>query len=163
MSASRLLHTPWVPLRPVEQTDAELFERQLEQHQTGESAKFIAVDTEGHIAAFVNLNNVMGGVSCSANAGWSVSASFAGQGVATEAVGTLLDIAFSAAPAGLGLHRVACAIMPANVRSLRVAEKCGFRLEGYAKGLIRIAGRWEDHVLFAKLVEEHGVLNAPGA
>jgi len=100
--------------------------------------------------------------SCSANAGWSVNAAFAGQGVMTEVVTALLDVAFAPRPHGLGLHRVAAGIMPENARSLRVAEKCGFRREGYAVELVNIAGAWRDHVCFAKLAREHVVVGELG-
>ena len=55
----------------------------------------------------------------------------------------------------MNLHRVSCGIMPHNTRSLRVAEKVGFRREGYAKELVCIAGEWQDHLLFARLASEH--------
>ena len=39
--------------------------------------------------------------------------------------------------------------MPRNAASARVLEKCGFVREGLARKYLRIAGRWEDHVLTA--------------
>lgn len=155
IAASRDLHDPWMPLRPEDADNDWLFDRQWEQQMSGHAAKFVAFAPNGRIAAFVNLNNITRGVSESANAGWSVNVEFAGQGIATEAVTAMLDIAFAPAPRGLGLHRVACGVMPENVRSLRVAGKCGFRREGFAPQLIKIAGEWRDHVLFAKLASEH--------
>jgi ribosomal-protein-alanine N-acetyltransferase len=56
---------------------------------------------------------------------------------------------------GLGLHRVQAGVMPQNGRSIRVLEKNGFRREGLAERYLRIAGRWEDHLLFALTAEEH--------
>lgn len=155
LATSRELHDPWSPLRPENTDDNWLFERQWEQQVRGECVKLVAFAADGRIAAFANLNNIARGVSESANAGWSVNAEFAGQGAATETVTAMLDIAFAPAPRGLGLHRVACGVMPENHRSLRVAEKCGFRREGFAPELIKIAGKWRDHVLFAKLADEH--------
>jgi ribosomal-protein-alanine N-acetyltransferase len=35
-----------------------------------------------------------------------------------------------------------------------VAEKAGFRREGFAPGLVRIDGAWRDHVLFGILETE---------
>ena len=63
----------------------------------------------------------------------------------------MLDFAFGAA----NLHRIQAAIMPQNPRSLRVIEKLGFRKEGYAERYLQIAGKWEDHFLFARTSEEH--------
>jgi RimJ/RimL family protein N-acetyltransferase len=109
------------------------------------------------IGGFVNLSNVVRGVAQYADMGWSVSAEFIGHGIATEAVTAMLDLAFAPAPAGLGLHRVSAGVIPRNARSIRVAEKAGFRREGLAKKMIRIAGEWEDHILYAKLAEEHEI------
>jgi ribosomal-protein-alanine N-acetyltransferase len=83
-----------------------------------------------------------------------VSAEVVGRGLATEGVRALLDVAF-AAPPGLALHRVQANVIPDNVRSLRVAEKAGFRREGYAPRYLKIAGEWRDHVMFAILADEH--------
>jgi ribosomal-protein-alanine N-acetyltransferase len=44
--------------------------------------------------------------------------------------------------------------MPHNVRSRRVLEKNGFRLEGRAPRYLRLDGRWRDHDLFAITAEE---------
>jgi len=53
------------------------------------------------------------------------------------------------------LHRIQAAIMPKNPRSIRVIQKLGFRQEGYAVRYLQIAGKWEDHLLFARTREEH--------
>ena len=64
--------------------------------------------------------------------------------------GSSLRFAFEVA----GLHRVQPAIMPRNIRSRRVVEKCGFRQEGVAARYLRINGAWEDHLLYAMTVED---------
>ncbi len=73
-----------------------------------------------------------------------------GQGLMTEGIRLALGFAFGAA----GLHRVQAAIMPRNQASLRVVEKVGFRREGFAQRYLQIAGKWEDHLLFAITQEE---------
>ena len=50
-----------------------------------------------------------------------------------------------------GLHRVEAACLPRNEASKGLLEKAGFIQEGYAKSYIKIAGNWEDHLLFARL------------
>lgn len=155
MRASAELHAPWSPLPAPEDTLALRFERLVGQHRSGASFKGLAFTHGGELVAFVNMNDIVRSASQSANAGWAVNVAFAGRGVTPLAVCAALDLAFAPAPHGLGLHRVGCAVMPTNARSLRVAEACGFRREGLAKKLVCIAGAWEDHVLFAKLAEEH--------
>jgi ribosomal-protein-alanine N-acetyltransferase len=75
----------------------------------------------------------------------------------TEAVRGAFAFAFGAAK----LHRVQIAIMPRNVASLRVMEKLGVRREGIAPRYLRIAGAWEDHVIFAVTAEDWA--SGPGA
>jgi [ribosomal protein S5]-alanine N-acetyltransferase len=33
-------------------------------------------------------------------------------------------------------------------------EKAGFQREGLARGLVRIDGRWQDHIVFALLCDD---------
>ena len=149
---SRALHSAWSPLPPVGMSLDERFDLALDQHEIGAAFRGVAW-VDGRLAAWVNLNDILRGATMGATCGWSVHADFAGQGIATEAVSALLDLAF--ARDGMNLHRVSCGIMPHNTRSLRVAEKVGFRREGYAKELVCIAGEWQDHLLFARLASEH--------
>ena len=53
-----------------------------------------------------------------------------------------------------GLHRVQPAVIPRNIRSIRVVEKAGFRREGRALRYLNIAGQWEDHDIFAMTLED---------
>jgi ribosomal-protein-alanine N-acetyltransferase len=98
----------------------------------------------------VALANVVRGVWLNATLGYWVSEDAGSRGHATRAVRLALGFAFDIA----GLHRVQPAIMPRNVRSRRVIEKCGFRHEGVALRYLKINGVWEDHDLFAMTVED---------
>ena len=44
-------------------------------------------------------------------------------------------------------------IMPRNLPSLRVAEKCGFVREGISRKYLKINGVWEDHIHMVRLNE----------
>jgi ribosomal-protein-alanine N-acetyltransferase len=98
----------------------------------------------------VALANVVRGVWQNATLGYWVSEDAGSRGHATTAVGLVLRFAFEIA----GLHRVQPAIMPRNVRSRRVVEKCGFRHEGVALHYLKINGVWEDHDLYAMTTED---------
>jgi ribosomal-protein-alanine N-acetyltransferase len=103
----------------------------------------------------VALANVVRGVWQNATLGYWISEEVGGRGHATTAVRLALRFAFDVA----GLHRVQPAIMPRNVRSRRVVEKCGFRHEGLALRYLRINGAWEDHDLYAMTSEDWRDLN----
>jgi [ribosomal protein S5]-alanine N-acetyltransferase len=160
---------PWSPRSDLPTDSDAFFERALARASAESAARtdvrliaeFRGVDAPpaGTIVGGFNLNNLVRGVAQKADAGWWLSAEAIGRGLASEGVTALLGYAF-AAPGpggadGLGLHRVACAVIPDNAPSLRVAERCGFRREGLAIKMIQIDGAWRDHVLFAKLAEEH--------
>lgn len=114
------------------------------------------------LVAFVNLNNIVRGVFLNADMGWRVMREFTGRGLGTEAVVAMLSLAFAAPPRGLGLHRVQANILPTNEPSLRLAASAGFRREGVALKMLCIAGEWEDHVMHAKLADEHEAVYLKG-
>jgi ribosomal-protein-alanine N-acetyltransferase len=107
------------------------------------------------------LNNVTRGVFQNSDMGWGVRSDFEGKGYAFELCSAVLDFAFATPPLGLGLHRVQANVMPDNERSLRLAARLGFRREGLAVRMLHIMGDWRDHVMHAKLAEEH-VSGEPG-
>jgi RimJ/RimL family protein N-acetyltransferase len=58
--------------------------------------------------------------------GWWLRSDLWGQGLATEAARAAVAYCFEV----VGFERLISAILPANERSIRVAEKVGFTLEG---------------------------------
>jgi ribosomal-protein-alanine N-acetyltransferase len=61
----------------------------------------------------------------------------------------MLEVAFR----HLALHRVEAACLPHNQASIALLTRCGFAQEGLARGYLKIAGAWRDHLLFARLAE----------
>ena len=149
---------PWTPAREPEISGRELFQRELARGANGVKAgthlRLAGFEEDGSLVGLFALNEIVRGVFQSAYASWQVSADRTGRGFGTEGVSGLLDVAFDRPPLGLGLHRVQANIMPANEASLRIAEKVGFREEGFGLKYLQIAGRWEDHVMFALTVED---------
>ena len=101
------------------------------------------------------LNNLARGVFLNADMGWGIRSDYEGKGYAFELCSAVLDFAFAQPPTGLGLHRVQANVMPSNTRSLKLAGRLGFRREGLALKMLHIMGDWRDHVMHAKLAEEH--------
>ena len=71
----------------------------------------------------------------------------AGRGYVTEAVQLLVDYLFATKKQ----HRIHLVIVPENVASRRIAEKCGFVLEGTVRGAFFNDGRNQDVLLYSLL------------
>jgi ribosomal-protein-alanine N-acetyltransferase len=147
-------YAPWLGARSTGQSWGDIFDISLAKGANDANVRLVGEAADGRIAGLFNLNEIVRGFFENAYASWQVSPEFAGQGYATEGVTALLDIAFSK-EAGPGLHRVQANVIPTNVRSVRLAERVGFRKEGLAQKYLKIAGQWQDHVMFAKVVDEH--------
>jgi ribosomal-protein-alanine N-acetyltransferase len=98
----------------------------------------------------LSLTGVARGAHQSAYLGYWVTREHNGRGIATAAVGLSLTVAFGS----LGLHRLQAATLTDNVASQRVLEKNAFQRIGVAHAYLRIAGRWQDHVLFQRVADE---------
>lgn len=100
----------------------------------------------------VTLTNVRRGVTQAATLGYWLGAPYAGRGLMHDALSALIPFAFDV----LRLHRIEAAVMPANATSLRVLDRLGFSREGLARRYLKIADRWEDHLLFGLVAEDVG-------
>ena len=72
---------------------------------------------------------------------------FAGRGYVTEAVQLLVDYLFATKKQ----HRIHLVIVPGNTASRRIAEKCGFVLEGTVRGAFFNDGHNQDVLLYSLL------------
>src|SRR5205814_508898 len=95
----------------------------------------------------LTLANIRRGCAQAGSLGYWMGASYARQGYMTAAVKAVIPFAFGT----LKLHRLEAACIPANVASVRLLEKTGFKREGFARQYLCINGIWQDHLLFAKL------------
>ena len=84
---------------------------------------------------------------------------FAGRGYTTEAVQLIVDWLFAAKKQ----HRIHLVIVPENAASRRVAEKCGFVLEGTVRGAFFNAGRNQDVLLYSLVRTDSRPWHADGA
>ena len=127
--------------------------RQRLKHYAREMAQdlgyafFICDETSDALLGAVTLSNVRRGVAQAASVGYWIGTPHSGQGKMTAALRTLAPFAFR----HLHLHRLEAGCVPDNQSSIRVLEKSGFNLEGYARSYLRIRGQWQDHKLFARL------------
>src|SRR3954453_14595118 len=147
MRASRSLHRPWVymPETP------DRYTASLARVRDPRYAPYFACRIEdGAIVGFLNLSEIVRGAFKNAFLGYGGVAGYAGQGYMREAMELVLREAFIE----LGLHRVEANIQPGNERSIALAERAGFELEGFSPRYLKIGGRWRDHERWALLAEE---------
>ncbi|WP_349359659.1 GNAT family protein [Stappia sp.] len=161
---SRTFLQPWEPLWARDELTRSAFRRRLRRYQREMRADkaypfFVFRAEDDVLLGGATLSNVRRGVAQTCSLGYWMGAPFAGQGYMSAAVRTLLTFAF----AELRLHRVEAACLPHNAASRRLLEKLGFQAEGCARRYLRIAGEWQDHLLFARLSSDPDVRREGGA
>ena len=83
----------------------------------------------------------------SAEVGYVLSSDYWGKGIAAEALGRIIGFGFDV----LSLHRLEAHIMTENVRSKRVAEKCGFVCEAVMRDKLFVKGEYRTIDVFARI------------
>jgi ribosomal-protein-alanine N-acetyltransferase len=119
----------------------------LRRHTAGTMLPHVIVDTDGTIVGRINLNSIIRGAAQTASVGYWVAQDRNGRGVATAAVADIVEYGFTR----LSLHRVQGETLLHNTASQRVLERNGFERIGMAPKHLRIAGRWQDHLLYQRL------------
>ena len=146
---------PWEPTWPADDLTRASFRRRIKRYsedQRGDLAYpfFIFRKSDNVLVGGLTLTNIRRGCAQAASLGYWMGAAYARQGYMTAAVGALLPFAFGT----LRLHRVEAACIPANVASIRLLEKTGFKREGFARQYLCIDGVWQDHLLYARLKDD---------
>ena len=145
--ASVRLHRGWVS----PPTTAKAYSVYLARtRQPNNELHFLCRREGGAIAGAINLSQLVRGAFQSAFLGYYIGAPFAGRGYMTEAMRLMLRHAFR----HLKLHRVEANIQPGNAASRALVVRAGFRLEGFSRRYLKIAGRWRDHERWAMTVED---------
>lgn len=142
---------PWEPSRDdAFFTDAHQraqISKTLEAFAAGSAVPLVL--TEGaSVVGRVNLTGIVRGAFQSANLGYWIAASHAGRGLMTAAV----EAAVTIAKDELHLHRVQAGTLLRNEPSQAVLRKCGFTEFGVAPKYLCIAGSWQDHRLFQRIL-----------
>jgi ribosomal-protein-alanine N-acetyltransferase len=144
---------PWDPARPeafyTEERQKEHLSAQVLESSTGRALYTVLV-ADGEIVGRLNLTDIVHGAFENGHVGYWLDARFTGRGLMTHAIQALATHARDE----LGLHRLQAATLPHNEASQAVLTRAGFERIGFAPGYLRIAGQWQDHVLFQRLL--HG-------
>jgi [ribosomal protein S5]-alanine N-acetyltransferase len=143
---------PWDPVRPAAfftpaGQAADVVAR-LDVVRRGLGASWVLVDGD-EVVGRVNLNNIVRGVFQSSSVGYWVDGERTGRGLATAMVGYAVEQALA-----LGLHRLEAGTLVHNVASQGVLRRAGFAEYGRAASYLFIAGAWQDHVLFQRILHD---------
>jgi [ribosomal protein S5]-alanine N-acetyltransferase len=161
---SRDFLTPWEPSWPDGDLSRTSFRQRLRRYQrdlrADSSYTFFIFHAESDaLLGGVTLSSLRRGVTQSCALGYWIGEPYARQGFMSEAVGAIVPFVYD----DLRLHRIEAACLPNNLASIRLLEKAGFTREGYARGYLRIAGKWQDHILFARLAGDTAASVSAGA
>ena len=151
---SRTFLMPWEPDWPANDLTRAAFRARIKRYHRdiGDDLAypFFIFAGDGHrFLGAVTLSNVRRGVAQMGTLGYWIGASYAGNGYMTEAVRLILDFAFD----HLQLHRVEAACLPHNAASIALLRRTGFSEEGFARAYLKINGRWQDHLLFGRVLD----------
>ncbi|MGH8890072.1 MAG: GNAT family N-acetyltransferase [Acidothermaceae bacterium] len=150
---NREFMAPWSPIRDeIYYTDdgqRALIRELLERHERGETLPHVVISAKpdgvpGEVIGAITLSGIVRGPFQSGNLGYWIDAAHNGRGIATAATGEIVRIAFDK----LGLHRIQAGTLVHNGASQKVLQRNGFERFGLAPNYLKIAGRWQDHVLF---------------
>ena len=152
---SRAFLVPWEPTWPADDLTRGAFRRRLRRYADDLRADLaysflIFRGGDGAMVGGVTLANIRRGVAQAGSIGYWVGAPFARQGYMTAAMRALIPFCFGT----LRLHRLEAACIPSNAASIALLEKTGFQREGYARSYLCINGKWQDHLLYARLKDD---------
>lgn len=151
---SRPFLEPWEPSWPADALSRLSFRsriaRYAEDWRTDQAYNFFIFGHDDELVGGIGLSNVRRGVSETASLGYWIGEPYARQGLMTAALPRVLDFSFDR----LRLHRVEAACLPTNIPSRALLARTGFQQEGYARQYLCIAGKWQDHLLFAIVRED---------
>jgi len=137
---------PWEPVRPFGFHSVESWRKRVIAYvgaqEKNEAAYFIAV-IDQYMVGHCSLTQIVKGPFQACYMGYGVASSVQGKGIAYKLCQCAIAYAFQEA----GIHRIMANYMPHNNRSAKLLSRLGFVKEGMAKDYLKIADRWQNHVL----------------
>jgi ribosomal-protein-alanine N-acetyltransferase len=142
---------PWEPLRAEEffTVDGQMVSVQskLALFIAGSDVPWVLTDGEA-IVGLMTLSGIVRGPFLSAHLGYWVDKDYTGRGIGSAAVAFAVDEARDE----LGLHRLQAATLQHNAASQKILRRSGFTEIGTAPAYLNIAGGWQDHVLYQRIL-----------
>ncbi|WP_454778376.1 GNAT family N-acetyltransferase [Georgenia muralis] len=109
----------------------------------------VAVETGGRLVGDAAVR-VDGDEPRQATVGFTLAADAQGRGYATEALGAVVSLLFTAH----GVHRISAECVARNVRSVALLQRVGMRREAHHRQSVWWKGEWTDEYVYAVLAEE---------
>lgn len=143
---------PWSPIRTTDYFSTEQIRRRLEiqasAFEAGLAVHMALLTPDGaQMIGACNFSGIIRGAFQACYLGYHIDEAHQGKGLMQEALEAAIAYMFETQ----NLHRIMANYIPGNERSARLLERLGFEREGYAKAYLNIAGRWQDHVLTARV------------
>ena len=152
LSKNRMFLSPWEPVRDDEfftvEKQSEIARAALSSYESDAMVPLVILNSAGKLAGRLNISGIVRGALQSAALGYWVSEESNGEGLASRAVAEAIEIA-----ASLGLHRLQAETLLHNAASQRVLDKNQFTRFGLAPKYLKIAGQWQDHVMYQRIIE----------
>ncbi|POA97774.1 hypothetical protein C2134_14005 [Chromobacterium sinusclupearum] len=136
-------------VKPQSAADTAAFLRQQVQGNAEGRSVHRLIEVDGEIAGICSLHGISQAHRY-ARIGYWLADCHVGKGVMQQALRQLLRHGFDE----LGLHRVELGCAPENVRSCKVAESLGFRLEGELRDAQYLNGRYWNMRCYGLLADE---------
>lgn len=149
---NRAFHAPYEPVRPETYFGPTYWKQRIRTESrdatAGRSLRlYLHLKEAPRLIGYLALDNMIRGAGQACALGYMLDETAQGKGLMTEALKAATRYAFEE----LNLHRIVAGHILSNRRSGRVLERSGFRREGRARAFLRIAGRWQDHIMWAKI------------
>lgn len=139
---------PWEPTQTPESfTEPYWRTKVIDAHkefQEGKTLRFhLFLKDDQTLIGMVNFSRMTRGVFQCCGLGYRIGKAHEGKGFMSECLKAAIDHMFHTSH----FHRIEANHLPNNTRSEKILRRLGFEREGYAKNYLRIAGKWQDHVL----------------
>ncbi|MCS6711325.1 GNAT family N-acetyltransferase [Brachybacterium sp. EF45031] len=117
-------------------------------HRAEGTALLMLIEEDGAVIGRIGLSGITRGAFQSASVHYAVDRTHTGRGVAGAALAQMVALARDQ----LRLHRLQAEIMPTNIASRCVAERCGFLPYGLAPEYLRLQGQWQTMMLYQRIL-----------
>lgn len=151
---NRIHLAPWEPVRnevfysvPGQESEVK---NMTDECAAGRCCAWVLLDGS-KIIGRVTLSGIVKGAFRSAALGYWIDAEYQGRGLATSMVRLVAEYSLNI----LSLHRIQAETLLRNLGSQRVLGKAGFEEIGMAPKYLCIAGEWQDHKMFQKVLYDN--------